>query len=147
MADPLDAAGLAKNVAHVYVTSRETGVTTELVTRLDSRCHFFEPFPAGAYNVQLRLDWADRDDRGHPTLDADFIDMRSGRHDHAMCAHPAHHTGSLPGGAMEYQWEFEDSVRTLSVAVAWKVSGVAQSTSQAVGHVTAVPPQNEVAGG
>lgn len=90
------AAQVASIVARAVVTDLDTGATTELASKARSRCSLFERFSAGGYDVQLRLDWADLDAQGNPSLDADFIDPVTGVHDRKMLSNAAHHTAARP---------------------------------------------------
>ena len=149
MTEPLDAARLASSVARVQVTDLDTGETAELTTRSRSACHFFERFRVGDYLVQLRLDWTDADDNGHPMLDADFLDPVTLEHDHSMRGHSAHHTGSADSDERTYEWEFEDAARRLIVAVTWSVSGSASAsaTASCTVHVIRAPNTEETGRG
>jgi len=131
MTEPFDAARLASSVARVQVTDLDSGETSELMTRSSSACHFFERFRIGDYLVQLRLDWTDIDDNGHPMLDADFLDPVTLEHDHSMRGHSAHHTASADSDERTYGWEFEDTARRLMVAVTWSVSASASASATA----------------
>jgi hypothetical protein len=144
MNEPLSAAQVASTIARALVTDLDTGETVELTSRLNSRCLFFEPFPAGAYVVQLRLDWGDLDNCGRPRLDADFLDPDSRRPDHSMRGHSAHHADAAASGPRVYEWSFDDAARRFTVSVSWFVSGRTAATSPASGSVTVVrAPRDE----
>ncbi len=91
---------LEQNINSVKVTFEDTGEVLTLTTRPGSASHFFERFVVGEDEIQLRLDWSDLDANGQPTLDADFIDRKSGKH-RALRGNRrlAHHTASSPSGA------------------------------------------------
>ncbi|HUT87497.1 MAG TPA: hypothetical protein VMX15_05385 [Candidatus Heimdallarchaeota archaeon] len=114
---------LEQNIDSVKVTFEDTGEVLPLTTRPGSASYFFERFVVGENKVQLRLDWSDLDANGQPTLDADFIDRKTGKH-RALRGNRrlAHHTESSPGGGRVYEWEFEGLSRQFSVAVAWLAS-------------------------
>lgn len=111
---------LEQNISSVKVTFEDTGEVLAPATRPGSASHFFERFVVGENEIQLRLDWSDLDANGQPTLDADFIDRKAGKH-RALKGNrrQAHHTASSPGGDRVYEWEFEGLSRRFSVAVAW----------------------------
>jgi len=110
-------------MASVSVTFQDTGETLALTTRQGSASHFFEPFSVGSDEVQLRLDWSDRDSNGQPMLDADFIDPETGRHRRLRGERKsAHHTESSAGDSRCYEWEFAGFSRRFIVAVAWQLS-------------------------
>jgi len=127
--EPLSAAQVASLISRARVTDLDTGESAELTVRSNSRCLFFEPFTAGAYLVQLRLDWGDLDQHGQPRLDADFLDPDSGRIDHSMRRHPAHNTDSTGDDARTYEWSFDDAARRFMVAITWSVSAHVAATS------------------
>jgi hypothetical protein len=103
------------------VTFTDTGETFVLKVRPGSACHFFAPFTVGSLDILLRLDWSDLDNNDQPTLDADFIDKKTGKH----CSlkgkrHSAHHTNALPGKSRCYEWEFDTFSRRFTVEVVWR---------------------------
>ncbi len=113
---------LQDNIASVTVTFDDGDVRT-LSTRDGSGHHFFERFPVGDDDVQLRLDWQHLDSNGQPMLDADFIDRKTGNHRRLHGKRrQAHHTSSIPGAARRYEWEFDGSSRRFTVAVTWLAS-------------------------
>lgn len=116
------------NMASVTVTFNDTGVTSVLKTRPGSVCHFFDQFPVGDDDIQLRLDWSDIDHNGQPTLDADFINRATGKHRSIQGKRQdAHHTVSSPGGGRCYTWKFDGVSHEFSVTVKW-LSSVSEST-------------------
>lgn len=147
MTQPLNAAELESLVARAVVTDLDTGETTELTSKLNKHCLFFEHFGAGGYVVQLRLDWADMDDNGHPMLDADFLDPVTKKPDHSLRSDPAHHTGSADSDERTYEWRFRDAAKRFTVAVTWSASGVSSASATASGTPTIVrPPYGETEG-
>ena len=114
---------LAANISRATVTFGDTGENFILKTSPGSTCHFFEKFAVGSDDIQLRLDWSDLDRNGNPTLDADFIDKKSGKH---RCLKgkrkTSHHTASSLDKGRCYKWNFEDFNRQFSVKVEWCAS-------------------------
>lgn len=120
---PIRRGELEDNIASATMTFSDTGETCALKTRGGSVCHFFDRFTVGDDNVQLRLDWSDLDHNGQPTLDADFMDRKTGKHRSVQGKRrSAHHTTSSSGGGRRYEWAFDGSSRQFSVAVAWRAS-------------------------
>src|SRR5690242_18019764 len=93
------------SIESVIVTFGDTGKVRTLDTRQGSASHFFPRFPVGNDEIQLRLDWSDLDANGQPTLDADFIDLQTGKH-RALRGkrRDAHHTGASLNGTRSYEW-------------------------------------------
>jgi hypothetical protein len=118
---PLSAAEVALVIAHAVVTYLDTGQTFELTSKPDKHCSFFEWFCAGDYEVQLRLDWADIDPHGQPTLDADFRNPVTKKHDRSMKGDPAHQTDSIGTGGRAYEWRFAGTTLCFTVAVTWSL--------------------------
>ena len=126
---PIRSGELEDNISSATVTFSDTGEACVLKTRPDSACHFFERFTVGNDEIQLRLDWSDLDHDGHPTLDADFIDNKTGRHRNVKGKRKcAHHTASSPGKGRYYKWVFDGFSRQFSVEVVWRAS-VSESIS------------------
>jgi hypothetical protein len=126
-------------IAHVVVTDVDTGRTSELTTRSDSRCHFFERFLAGHDSVQLRLDWTDLDPNGQPRLDADFLNPETGKHRSLTGERRrAHHTDSAGGDGRYYEWEFADVHQRLLVSVSWSVFATAVARARASPTATVI---------
>ncbi len=116
-----------KNATAFNVAS---GEAIALGVRQDAFCHFFAPFSAGQYEVQLRLDWSDMDSENNPTLDADFIIPGTTRFDKGMNADPAHHTNrKFDVSAQRYLYDFEyKEVRlrlVVQLTVGREITGVA----------------------
>ena len=111
-------------IVRAKATDLLIGEVQELKTKNDrSTCQFFEPFICGGYKVQLRLDWKDLDNQGNPTLDADFINPYTDKHDKSMRANPAHHTRAQVDRRRIYQWVFEDEqTKLLQVELTWSES-------------------------
>lgn len=144
MTQPLSPAQVASSIARAIVTYLDTGTIVELESRPNSRCLFFDRFAAGPYVIQLRLDWGDIDVNGNPLLDADFIDPATGRVDHSMRAHAAHHTSSTnTAGARTYEWLFSDVGLRFTVAISWSVSATCSATSSASLAVEVIRAQPE----
>jgi hypothetical protein len=138
--EPLNPDQVAALIARAVVTFLDSGETAELTTKPDSACLFFDRFEAGDDLVQLRLDWTDIDENGHPTLDADFLDPVTLTH-RSTKGRP-HHTSSADSGERSYEWKFEDATRWFTVALTWSASGFASSSSMAFveGHVIHAQP-------
>jgi hypothetical protein len=120
---PIRRGGLENNISSATVTFSDTGETCILKTRSNSACHFFERFTVGNDDIQLRLDWSDLDHNGYPTLDADFINKKNGKHRSVKGKrHCAHHTASSPGKGRCYEWTFDGFSRQFSIKVAWRAS-------------------------
>ena len=126
--EPLSASNMESEIAEAWVTDMATGMRTKLSTRSNSRCHFFDPFDLGSYEVRLRLDWGDIDSNGHPRLDADFVASATGDVDKSMRLHPAHHTESQSGTARTYAWQYADESREFKVEVTWLCSASLRSS-------------------
>ena len=111
---------LEDNISSATVTFSDTGETCVLETRPGSACHFFKRFTVGDDDIQLRLDWSDLDYNGHPTLDADFIDKKSGKHRSSKGKRlRAHHTASSPSKGRTYEWVFDGFSRQFNVKIVW----------------------------
>ena len=105
-------------IASAAVTFSDNCESYILKTIEGSECHFFEKFKVGDDYIQLRLDWTDLDYNGHPTLDADFIDCKTGSHRPLKGKRKeAHHTTSSSSGGRCYEWVLDDYCRQFSVAV------------------------------
>lgn len=117
---PIRRGELENNISSATVTFSDTNETCILKTRPSSACHFFERFSVGETEIQLRLDWSDLDNDGYPTLDADFIDQKTGKHrslkGKRQCAH---HTASSAGQGRCYEWVFDGFSLRFSVKVVW----------------------------
>lgn len=138
MTQAMNASQVVSQIARAVVTNLRTGEVSELKLRPGSRCHFFERFRVGSYNVQLRLDWHDLDKHGHPILDADFMSSDTGEQEHSMNRHPAHHTDSIGSGARTYEWRFEGETFWFAVSITWSLSGQVNSTSAASATMTVI---------
>lgn len=136
MTEPLNPDQVAALIARAVVTFLDSGETAELTTKPDSACLFFNRFEAGDDLVQLRLDWTDIDENGHPRLDADFLDPVTLKH-RSTKGRP-HHTSSAGPGERSYEWRFDDAVRRFTVAMTWSASGFASSSSLAFGEGRAI---------
>ena len=111
------------NISSETVTFSDTGETYDLSTKTNSTCHFFNRFTVGNDDIQLRLDWSDLDHKGHPTLDADFINKKNGKHRSVKGKRKsAHHTASLPGEDRCYEWTFDEFSYQFSVKIVWLAS-------------------------
>ena len=112
------------SIESVVVTFDDTGVAAALQAKPGSASSFFPRFPVGDDDVQLRLDWSDLDQHGQPTLDADFINRKTGKHRSIKGSRKAaHHTAaSVASGVRCYEWAFDGVSRRFSVAVTWSVS-------------------------
>lgn len=117
---PIRHGELEDEISSVIVTFSDTSETCVLKTRPNSASHFFERFTVGKNDIQLRLDWSDLDNNGHPTLDADFIDQKTGKHrslkGKRQCAH---HTASSSSKGRCYEWVFDGFSCRFSVKVVW----------------------------
>ncbi len=121
--NPIRRGELENNISSATVTFSDTGETYDLNTKPDSSCHFFNPFTIGNDDIQLRLHWSDLDHKGQPTLDADFINKKTGKHRSVKGKRKsAHHTASSPGKGRCYEWAFDGVSRQFSVKVTWLAS-------------------------
>ena len=117
---PIRRGELENNISSATVTFSDTNETCVLKTRQGSVCHFFEQFTVGDDAIQLRLHWSDLDHNGHPTLDADFLDKRTGKHRSLKGKRlRAHHTVSSPDKGRSYEWGFDGFSRQFRVKVVW----------------------------
>lgn len=122
---------VAEGSLEAWATNVATGERVKLTFRPGSRCHFFEPLTLDSRDVVFRLDWGDLNANGHPTLDADFIDRTTGRHDRKMRLHASHHTEALDESARRYLWQYEDAQHEFVVEVVWLVSTRVTATALA----------------
>lgn len=114
---------LGNLIDSAVVRFHDTGEQQTLAVRELSANHFFPRFMVGTDEIQLRLDWTDLDSNGQPTLDADFIDPKTGKHRSLRGERlAAHHTASVKGESRSYEWMFLDFCRKFSVLIAWRVS-------------------------
>ena len=113
---------LKERFVRAWATDISTGQIQDLTIRHGSRCHFFEPFRAGPYEVRLRLDWKDIDSQGNSMLDADFYDPETGKVNVSMKGDAAHHTPSQSDGCETYLWEFRDARLELQIGLSWRVT-------------------------
>lgn len=114
---------LGDSIDSAVVRFHDTGEHQALAIRGLSANHFFPRFMVGTDEIQLRLDWTDLDSNGQPTLDADFLDPKTGKHRSLKGARrTAHHTASVKGESRSYEWMFLDFCRKFSVLIAWRVS-------------------------
>mgnify|MGYP005849976361 CR=1 FL=1 len=96
----------------------DNGEQQDLSVREGSRCHFFEPIEVSGHRVILRLDWTDIDDKGRPTLDADFYDSGTGKKlRNSGDRRAAHHTQASRSTAREYEWIFRTEKLRLRVSI------------------------------
>jgi hypothetical protein len=129
---------LEKRIARAVATDLATGQIQNLVR--NGRCHFFQRFRSGSYDVQLRLDWDDLVE-GFPRLDADFYDSVTNVIDKSMKGHLAHHTNAEPSqDTQSYVWEYEDSRRHLRIDLSWWASGSGSNISSGSGSASARNP-------
>lgn len=114
---------LGNKIDSAVVRFHDTGEQQTLAIRGLSANHFFPRFMVGTDEIQLRLDWTDLDSNGQPTLDADFINPKTGKHRSLSGERlAAHHTASVNGESRSYEWAFLDFCRKFSVLIAWRVS-------------------------
>lgn len=113
--------GDLKNVIDSACVIRlDTGETQELSTKGASYCHFFEPITIEEYKINFRLDWAAIDAGGHPTLDADFYDIKTNKKlPNVGERRAAHHTNTKDHKVRVYEWEFKEIKWPLKVVVRW----------------------------
>lgn len=115
---PVMPAKPVSEIKSAFAVDLNTGEKQELSVREGSYCHFFEPIEVSGYIVKFRLDWADVDKHGQPTLDADFFDSESGsKLKNNGDRHAAHHTQSSSPGARIYQWTFKTAGLHLKVSI------------------------------
>ena len=118
--EPIERSQLAQHIESATVVFLDTGEPMNLGIRPNSTCHFFDQFQIGDDTIQLRLDWSDLDDRGNPTLDADFYntDTRKKRSLRGERSE-AHHTSSIAGKGRNYCWKFKDYERPFQILICW----------------------------
>jgi len=121
------------------VSFPDSGVTTELAAKPGSPCLFFDRFEADGFLVQLRLDWTDFDEHGHPTLDADFLDPVA--LEHRSTKGRPHYTSSTGSGERSYEWKFANATRRFTVAITWSPAGFACASSAAFAEARVVRAQ------
>ncbi len=138
--EPLSTHEVERALASAVAIDVLTGRRQSLVRR--GRCHFFERFRSGAFEVQLRLDWKHIGKSGFPLLKADFYDPVTGKMDKSMKGHLSHHTDSADDAPLSYVWEFQDDVRHLRVQYSWYISGEGTLTLSGSGQISAVNPRD-----
>ena len=132
MGKKMDPEEVGRVVGNVKVTFPDTDEVLDLKPREESVCVWVtDQFPAGEWMAWLRLDFSDMDERGHPTLDADFFKPGSTKPDKKMRRmHPAHHTEAEASGPRTYIWEFENVVTVrFTAAITWSLSATMEATS------------------
>jgi hypothetical protein len=83
---------IPKSIVHAVAIDQNTSRKYVLKYKIGSRCHFFDRFPAGRYEVQLRLDWGDLDSNDDPKLDADIYFPGDTKPIKGSTRFPSHHT-------------------------------------------------------
>ncbi len=117
---PIRKGQLKSTILSACVVRLDTGDTQELSTRKESYCHFFEPVYIEDYKIIFRLDWADIDAVGHPTLDADFYDIKTNKKlRNTGDRHKAHQTKTKDQKVRIYEWEFRENRWPFKVVVRW----------------------------
>jgi hypothetical protein len=104
-----------------FAEDLESGQKFTLETKKDSYCLFFDQFRCGVFIIQLRLDWHDLDQKGNPTLDADFYNER---HEpiKKMNGIKIHHTNAETGNERVYAWELFDTKMRIRVTLILKAN-------------------------
>lgn len=121
--------------AAASIKNLDTGETFLLRTK-DSICHFLDQsFTFEHYEVTFRLDWGQRDKSDNPTLDADFVNLRTGKsvklRKKRDCKQ-AHHTYSQTDHrGRVYEWQFKEHGLYLQLSIVWKASGSAKASAHA----------------
>ena len=101
-----------------YAIEMDSGEKKVLFVREGSYCHFFDPIVVSGHQVNLRLDWADLDDEGRPTLDADFYNaVTRKRLKNSGDRRAAHHTRCSSASGREYEWIFDTARLRLKVVI------------------------------
>lgn len=118
--EPIRRGDLKNVIDSACVIRLDTGETQELSTKGASYCHFFEPITIEEYRINFRLDWADLDAGGHPTLDADFYDIKTNEKlPNVGERRAAHHTNTKDQKVKVYEWEFKEIKWPFKVVVRW----------------------------
>jgi hypothetical protein len=129
---------IEKRIDRAVATDLISGEKQELVRK--GRCHFFDRFRSGPYDVQLRIDWKDIV-CGFPRLDADFYYPGTDTMDTSMKGQLAHHTSAEPTQNMQlYMWEYQDQKRHLRIDLSWWATGTGYNVSYGSGSARAVNP-------
>lgn len=114
---------LSNEIESAVVIFHDTGESQSLAVREPSAHHFFPRFMVGTDEIQLRLDWTDPGSNGHPTLDADFLDPKTGKARRLKGEkRAAPHTASINGDGRSYEWSFSGFSQKFSVIVTWRAS-------------------------
>ncbi len=123
------------DIESAYVVRLDTKETQTLSVREGSRCHFFNPFIIDGYRVRLRLDWADLDENGQPTLDADFHNAETNKKlGNRGARRAAHHTKAVDLSRRIYEWTFNNFKLAFNVVLYWLLT--TQSTIEASDKAT-----------
>ena len=117
---PIRKGQLKSAIDSACVVRLDTGKTEALRTNGASYCHFFEPITIEDYKIVFRIDWSDLDAGGHPTLDADFYDIKTDKKlPNTGKRHAAHHTKTTDQKFRVYEWEFKETTWPFKIVVRW----------------------------
>lgn len=120
---PIRRGQLENVIDSAYVVRLDTGEKLTLNTKGESYCHFFDPIDIEKYKIIFRIDWFDLDAGGHPTLDADFYDIKTNKKlQNTGERHAAHHTETKDSKFRVYEWEFGEIQWAFKVVVRWLIN-------------------------
>jgi hypothetical protein len=121
--EPIRSGQLKSVIDSAYVVRLDTGEKLPLSTKGDSYCHFFDPITIEKYKIIFRLDWSMLDAGGHPTLDADFYDIKTNEKlPNIGELQKAHHTKTKDSRYRIFEWEFREMIWPFKVVVHWLIS-------------------------
>ena len=120
---PIRRGQLKRVIDAAYVVRLDTGETLPLSTKGDRYCHFFDPITIEGYKIIFRIDWSDLGACGHPTLDADFYDIKTNKKvQNTEERYAAHHTETKDSKYRVYEWGFREMKWPFKVVVRWLIN-------------------------
>lgn len=118
--EPINKGILQEEINKVIIELLDTGEEFTLETKAESACHFFQRFTVDDDEIQLRIDWSDIDDNGHPVLDADFYCSKTRRKRSLKGSRlKSHHTNTAPETGRQYVWSYKNHKRPFKAKVWW----------------------------
>ena len=137
--EPIKRGKLQEEIGEAIVEFIDTGEKFTLETKGGSACHFFPRFTVGDDEVQLRVDWSDIDDIGHPVLDADFYCSKTGSKKSLQGRRlEAHHTNTTPEKGRQYVWSYRNCKRPFKVKVKWLARAEMRVTAVMTAEATVI---------
>ncbi|MCE8025498.1 MULTISPECIES: hypothetical protein [Halomonadaceae] len=137
--EPIKRGQLQEEIDEAIVEFLDTGEELKLETKSDSACHFFQKFTVGDDEVQLRVDWSDINDDGHPVLDADFFCSKTRKKRSLKGSRrESHHTHTIPEKGRQYVWSYKNYKRPFKVKVRWLARAEMKVTVVAAAEATVI---------